>query len=1191
MANIAKDLDIALKVAEEGAKVARKAKVKPTVKEAERIAFPGIYDDPRVVAEKAASRVAPESPAMKQLFGVTREDLYEMSKGRKGNITGKLPGEAEKPKGSKAAEKIMTKKNEQRLLDALYEAEKYPELVQGMDPWYTMDPLYKQMVQLVGPEKAKEEYKKFNTLLGMASPGSEVTTEIPRGSAAYFLQKEGRFPEFEKYLGVPASKRAEMEEFPTDIINVPGHMYHKTAHSTPMAKFLETGELGMESPKVPMYIDASGVPETGFQTDIPVGDAHWSRAVGLGDVRTAKNFGASVSTPEMSMLAPWWREKVAGEAGLESVPAQARTWGLFSPQTGVTTPIGKPKLEMIADKIMETARRLNISPEEARDLVLTGKTYAGKAKGGAIHPEPIVGTDPQHGGMSYGDYPNPYGLRSFETDQGYGGEMMPKTTGWAGEIPSHIEGEKITELSLGGERGEPFYPMVYEGITPEEIEIVRDYEAGLREDDDPLVIAVKTKAKDVAMKRMHMKKSPFKDVQAKMAGGGPLKALDKAIKVGEQAMKEAKNYKPLKSELSELAKDVKNAKGQYGVQRMERAFDLIPNLEKQFSPRALEQAFIDDDASSLLIMPPKDFEKFAAPLPEYYGKPIEAIKFEKGKQVPIVMPPPTESYLVKDPHGMSYEKKEMIPSDYFKHLGTVAREHGFSDVPYLKFDEGLYKNPTMVITGHEGRHRSRALNLLGDENTLVRLYPHWKLIEDMPISTQEEYIKYLEDTYGQKSLVEPQSLRNPQTGRYDDRPLERLPEFFAEGGTTADGGSSHKQGKPLDFARGPRSKKSDIELLEQFKKDELTAKDYLRATPIIAKTAGKMLKEQAKEELPTYLEPRAIPDIALNALATGVGSISDIAHLGTGVEKPVLGSEQLKDLLKEYGLTSGAERPLAENLLTVASPRVLRSAEQGVNKLLPIIERPFTPITTTVEAVAPDLAKFRPRDFQEYITNRLISDQYGGTPMNFMGNEMTKKLPAQGVYFNEAGQLETNPMVAIDVPNIRDISKAKELRSDIASAGEALNQESMAGIRFLPIATNKLEDATAILVKPRSGKITNEDVIRLGNEFGNSMVVSHNPRLGGVVLAPFDKPAGELEIAKSKIKDLFGSDMHVKAGHSDLQMDRFYMPKAEYEKEGARKVPKSTQALREELKKAESLRYREPSFLSDTNPLSGGIGD
>ena len=774
------DLELGMKLAEEAGKIARATKVKPTVKEAERIAYPGIYGDPREIAKKAASRVAPESPAMKQLFGVTREDLYDIGKERKGNLPGILPGAAENPKGSKAAEKIMTKKNEQRLLDAFAESEKYPELIRGMDPWYVMDPLYKHMVQLVGPKRAAEEYKKFNTLLGMASPGSEVTTEIPRGTAAYFLQKEGRFPEFEEFAGMPAAKRKEID-FPQDIMNVPGHMYHKTAHSTPMAKFLETGELNMDSPKVPMYIEASGVPETGFQTATPVGDAHWSRAVGLGDTRTAKNFGASVSTPEMSMLAPWWRKKIAGEVGIESVPAQARAWGLFSPQTGVTTPIGKPKLEMIADKIMETADRLKISPEDARDMVLTGKTYAGKKEGGEI--------------------------------------------------------------------------------------------------------------------------------------------------------------------------------------------------------------------------------------------------------------------------------------------------------------------------------------------------------------------------------------------------------------TFADGGSSHKQGKPLDISRGPRSTKSDSELLDQYRQDELKAEDYLKVAPKIPGIAGRMLKEQWQKEYPTYKDPRAIPDIALNALASGVGSISDIAHIGTGVDRPVLGSEHLQDLLHEYGLTTGKHRPLAENAAMILSPRAIRSAESGLNALRPAVERAFTPITTTVEAVAPDLAFKAPRDWQEYVTNRMISGDYRGVPMDIMGDRITTKTPGQGVYKNLFGHLETNPLVAVDVPNVYDVSKSKDLLADVASAGKALNQESMAGIRFLPLATNKAKDASAMLVKPREGKISAEDIVKIGKHLGDDMIVSHNPRLGGVVIAPFDKPQGELEIAHGKIKDLFGSDMNVKYGHSDLQKDRFYMPKETYESMGARPVPQRTLDLRKELKEMENRR-----FASDFEP-------
>jgi hypothetical protein len=358
------------------------------------MAFPGIYSHPSEIAAEAASRVAPEGPNLKRLFGVNRDDLYEIGKDLRGNLPGTLPGAAVNPRGSAAAESIMNPKNVQRILDVNAEAEKYPELVRGMDPWYVMTPYYQRMVELLGPERAAFEYRLQNTLMGMASPGSEVTTEIPRGSAAYFLHKQGRFPEFMQFMGVPAAQR-EAAGVPKDIIDVPGHMYHKTAQALPMDKFLRTGEFTMTTPKVPMYIEASGVPQTGFQTQTPVGDAHWSRAVGLADTRGAKTSkgkevvpGGSVSNPEMTQLAPWWRDEIAKQLGIESVPAQARTWGAFSGQTGVTTPIGSPKLEMIADKIVETAQRLGVSPETARDMVMTGEARMGKAQGGIVDSAP-----------------------------------------------------------------------------------------------------------------------------------------------------------------------------------------------------------------------------------------------------------------------------------------------------------------------------------------------------------------------------------------------------------------------------------------------------------------------------------------------------------------------------------------------------------------------------------------------------------------------------------------------------------------------------------------------------------------------------------------------------------------------------------------------------------------------------------
>jgi hypothetical protein len=358
-----------------------KAAPEQTVTNPLRNQFPGVYKRPDVIAQEASARVAPEDPMLKRLFGVTRDDLFEMSQ-RQGNVPGIIPGASKNPKGSAAAEAVMNPRNTQRLVDVLGEVKtNAPELYRGMHAWYTMDPQYHRMVELMGEEKAKQMYHRLNTFGGIESPNLPVPVEFNRASAANWLAEQGRMPDWIKYGGL--RDKHLVEGIPSDIIGVPGRVGHQRA-SESQRKFMDTGFHGMDSPKAPPYIQASSVPELGFQTDLPVGDAHWSRFIGLPDVRTSKEVSASVSTPELQQLAPWWKNDVAGAVDLESVPAQAIVWGAGSPQTGVKTAIGAGKLELQAIQMAEAAKRLGISPENARDLILMGEARAGKKQGGLV---------------------------------------------------------------------------------------------------------------------------------------------------------------------------------------------------------------------------------------------------------------------------------------------------------------------------------------------------------------------------------------------------------------------------------------------------------------------------------------------------------------------------------------------------------------------------------------------------------------------------------------------------------------------------------------------------------------------------------------------------------------------------------------------------------------------------------------
>jgi len=350
----------------------------PYVMNPVRVANPGIYKNPRDIARAAAANVVPEHPALKALFGVTRDDLYQISQQgrRQGNVTEPniwMPNKPGKP--NEAALAVMNPANAQRVIDTLAEARKYEGLEKGMVPWYVMDPLYQRMKQLVGPERAAKEYHDFNMSMTPFSAGSSVPTEINRGTAANMMRVQGQYPVFQQWGGLAENKRGP--DFPAALRDVKGIMGHGN-QANPVARYIETGQhgYGNDSVKINLYSGASGVPETGFQTRWAVPDAHYTRALGVPDARTFKDYDNFMGGTEYRQIGPWYREAIAEPLGIEAVPAQALQWGTYGLETGVKTNIGAGKLELISQSIWERAERLGIDPKKLRDDVLKGKAHA-----------------------------------------------------------------------------------------------------------------------------------------------------------------------------------------------------------------------------------------------------------------------------------------------------------------------------------------------------------------------------------------------------------------------------------------------------------------------------------------------------------------------------------------------------------------------------------------------------------------------------------------------------------------------------------------------------------------------------------------------------------------------------------------------------------------------------------------------
>ncbi len=414
------------------------------------------------------------------------------------------------------------------------------------------------------------------------------------------------------------------------------------------------------------------------------------------------------------------------------------------------------------------------------------------------------------------------------------------------------------------------------------------------------------------------------------AKGGRIGKAGKILEELNKAYEEAKAVKavapkveaptiivPKRGKIKDVMENVRKSKGQYHAQRVERAADEVPNLEHQYTQGALESAFTESNPQALMVMNPKLFEEYAQPLrPNVNQDWYYPSEIDNAEQMPY--------------------------DEYIQYLERVARDHGFADVPFLSLSEA--ENGGLRISGHEGRHRNRALTNLGDESTLVRLLPRYNLTDNESRRYKEDYIDALNARLGLDPEVQPEIFPDVRLS---------LPKIFKDGGKV-DMEAEFKKADVIGMAEGgyrpvvgsPYGKGSGRPVTPQATFPDMST------LALTGKILARKGKEQLKKELANP-SPQMAVDILGNLAADIVGMPSDLIEgakgepintkglnkpyntstMQQGKGKPMLGSENLYAQLKNAGITSGEERPLTETALGLISPAAIAKGPKAVKAL------------------------------------------------------------------------------------------------------------------------------------------------------------------------------------------------------------------------------------------------------------------
>jgi lysophospholipase L1-like esterase len=206
--------------------------------------------------------------------------------------------------------------------------------------------------------------------------------------------------------------------------------------------------------------------------------------------------------------------------------------------------------------------------------------------------------------------------------------------------------------------------------------------------------------------------------------------------------------------------------------------------------------------------------------------------------------------------------------------------------------------------------------------------------------------------------------------------IKKFPWKAAQGGVPPNPSMETTQPDPTDsgtmryagkYAAGGRAQRfDDGGMAAQIPGQSVSAppadpKSYPR---LMAEILGRMAKDQGKEEVGSLRKPRAATDLLNRGMvAPAVGAPVDILNMGLeGIdavrdlasgkrvdnrlasERPFLGSEHLKDVMSQYGMTTDQERPMMETALSLASPAGALKGASKAAQMAAQAKRPANPL-------------------------------------------------------------------------------------------------------------------------------------------------------------------------------------------------------------------------------------------------------